>query len=123
MLLHAIALQKLLYKMASESESISKFTFMCGLRGFHVYQEIWRPIVGEILQCCNERNNIHDRYAIATTKRLPGRLANVTVGHLPREISRFTRFLLLRGGVVNVEVIMTQSTEDLLLDRVALKFQ
>ena len=61
--------------------------------------------------------------AIAATKRLPGRLANVTVGHLLREISRFTRFLLLRGGVVNVEVIMTQSTEDLLLDRVALKFQ
>ena len=38
--------------------------------------------------------------AIAT-KRLPGGLADSTFGHLvPREISRVTPFVLLRGGVV-----------------------
>ena len=45
-------------------------TFPCGLRGFHVYQDIWKPVIGETLHCIHERNNDHDRYAIAATKRL-----------------------------------------------------
>ena len=45
-----------------------------------------------------------DRYAIAATKLLPGRLSNVTLGHLPREISRVTRFLISRGADVFVTV-------------------
>ena len=31
--------------------AILKFTFTRGLRGFHVYQKIWIPIVDEILPC------------------------------------------------------------------------
>ena len=81
-----------------------QYSFPCGLRGYHVYKEIWNPIVGEKLACIFERNNPHDRYAIAATKLFPGRLANVTVGHLPWEISRFTRFLLMRGADVYVTV-------------------
>ena len=57
------------------------------------------------MKCCYERNNCYDRYAIAATKRLRARLANSTVGHLPREISGATRFLLLRGGVLCSKVI------------------
>ena len=45
-------------------------------------------------------------YGIAAAKRLPDRWAHV--GHLTREISRVTRFLLLRSGVINVEVIDTK---------------
>lgn len=86
------------------SDSI-RTSFRCGLRGFHVYQDIWKPVIGETLHCIHERNNIHDRYAIAATKRLPGRLADSIVGHLPREISRCTRFLISRGGNVKVTVI------------------
>ncbi|CAH3158763.1 unnamed protein product [Porites evermanni] len=63
--------------MASRDHSGSiTYSFKCGLRGFHVYKE---------------RNNSYDRYAIAVTKCLRGRLGNSTVGHLPREISRATR--------------------------------
>ena len=87
------------------SDSI-RIPFRCGLRGFHVYQDIWKPAgAGETLHCIHERNNIHDRYAIAATKRLPGRLADSIVGHLPREISRCTRFLISRSGNVKVTVI------------------
>ena len=64
------------------SDSI-RTSFRCGLRGFHVYQDIWKPVIGETLHCIHKRNNIHDRYAIAATKRLPGRLADSIVGHLP----------------------------------------
>ena len=52
-----------------------------------------------------KRNNCYDRYAIAATKRNGGRLADSTVGHLPREISSATRFFLLRGGVFCAKVI------------------
>ena len=52
----------------------------------------------------HERNNIYDRYAIAANKRLRGRLADSIIGHLPREISRATRFFLLRGGMVHLKV-------------------
>ena len=57
-----------------------------------------------------EKNSL-DRYAIAATKRLPGRIADSIVGHLPREISRFTRFLISRGGTVKV-IVVVLSTED-----------
>ena len=55
-----------------------KYSFHCGLRCFHVYKEVWSPIVGEVLRCC---------HAIAAIKRLPGRLTDCTIGHLPRDIS------------------------------------
>ena len=56
------------------------------------------------MHCIHERNIDHDRYAIAATKRLPGRLSDSVVEHLPREISRYTRFLISRGGKVKVTV-------------------
>ena len=92
--------------MASRDHSGSiTYSFKCGLRGFHVYKEVWSPIVGEQLKCCYERNNCYDRYAIAATKRLRCRLADSAVGHLPREISRAKSFFLLRGGVVCAKFI------------------
>ena len=57
------------------------------------------------MKCCYERNNYNDRYAIAATKRLRGRLADSAVGHLPGEISRATRFFLLRGVIFCGKVI------------------
>ena len=88
----------------SARESI-KHSFQCGLRGFHVHKEVWNPIVSEVLRCCHERKNPFDRYALAAMKRLPRRLADCTIGHLPREISRVIRFFLLRGVVVSVEIV------------------
>jgi len=60
------------------------------------------------LNLSHARKNPHDRYAIAAYKRLPGRLADSIIGHLPREIFRPTRFFfLLRGRVAVAEVINT----------------
>ena len=80
-------------------------SFPCGLRRFHVYQDIWKPADGKALNCIHERKNSHHRYAIAATKRLPGRITDSVVGHLLRDISRFTRFLISRGGTVKVIVV------------------
>ena len=39
-----------------------------------------------------------DFFDKSITEYLPGHLANVTVGHLPQEISRLMRFLSMRGA-------------------------
>ena len=74
---------------------------------FYVYKEVWKTILGERLNLSHERKNLHDHYAIAAYKRLPGRLADSIISHLPREIYKPTRFFLLRGGVAVAEVINT----------------
>ena len=107
----------------NEIESTVTYSFLCGIHGFHVYKEVWKPILKERLNLSHERKNIHDRYAIATYKRLPGRLADSIIGHLPREISRPTRFFLLRGGVAFAEVINTTHRRSPSLCKEDLKFQ
>ena len=72
----------------NEMEANVTYSFLCGIRAFHVHKEVWKPILGERLNLSHERKNLHDRYAIAAYKRLPGRLADSILGHLPREISR-----------------------------------
>ena len=84
-------------------------SFQCGLRGYHEYRAIWRPVLHELLSTIHERGNRYDRYAIAARKALPGTIAvESTVGHLPREISRFTCFIIQHGALVIVKVLDTQ---------------
>ena len=61
--------------------------------------------MNEILSTTREVHNHHDRYAIAVMKRLPGSLADSVVGHLPREISRYTYFIIIHGASVSCKVI------------------
>ena len=105
----------------SARESI-KYFFQCGLRGFNVYKEVWTPIVGEVLKCCHERKNPFDRYAIAAMKRLPGRLADCTIGHLPREIPRIIPFFS-REEVLSASKLWIKATEDRHLYKGGWKFQ
>ena len=68
-----------------------------GLRGYHEYHAIWTPTIGEELVAKHES---HDKYAIAAFKLLPGTIRPSVVGHLPREISRFTYYIIIHGGSV-----------------------
>lgn len=81
------------------------FNFLCGLRGYHEYRSVWNPVVGESLRARHENDNAHDRYAIAAMKQLPGTIRPSVVGHLPREISRYTYYIILHGGRVTCQVI------------------
>lgn len=82
-----------------------RFSFLCGLRGYHEYRAIWTPTIGEELVAKHESHNVQDRYAIAALKLLPGTIHPSVVGHLPREISRFTYYILIYGGRVSCQVI------------------
>lgn len=80
--------------------SIEKvFTFTAAVRGFHYYQKIWVPEVAEKLKCFHEVNNAFDIFAIKTVSE-----NGITVGHLPREVSRVTKFLLDRGARISLEL-------------------
>ena len=35
------------------------------VREFHVYQDVWVPVIGETLPCLRETNNSEERYAVA----------------------------------------------------------
>ena len=38
------------------------------VRGHHIYQKSWTPVIGEVLTVEREENNQHDDYAVAVTK-------------------------------------------------------
>ena len=72
--------------------------FSAVVRGFHVYRDVWKPLENEELECLFERHNLFD------TSRLEG---GQILGHLPREISRPTKFLLDRGTKVRAQLTGT----------------
>ena len=90
--------------MATASLMVS---FPCGLRGYHVYKDIWTHVLGEELCTIHESDDHHVRFAIVARKRLPGsQLIESTVGHLPKEISRITQYnMMMYGAIVSVKVM------------------
>ena len=82
-----------------------RFSFLCGIRGYHEYRVRWVPALNEVLSTKREIHNRHDCYAIAVMKRLPGSLSDSVVGHLPREISRYTYYIIVHGASVSCKVI------------------
>ena len=47
---------------------MDSFTVESVIRGYHIYEEVWSSVIGEVLVCrCNTRN-CHDPFAVATCK-------------------------------------------------------
>lgn len=70
------------------------------IRGYHAYQDIWDPVVGEILEAQQEpykSNPGGDDYAVRVFRQADP-LA-LTVGHIPRQNSCTTWHFLRRGKV------------------------
>ena len=74
------------------------FSIKTVVRGYHVYKEIWNATMDGIeLPCKREIGNAHDPFAIAIKKVTP--TGDETVGHTPRVISSFVRFLFIEVGL------------------------
>jgi len=58
-----------------------KFQVWSVVRGYHIYQNIWIAIIGEILSGEKEPQNTVDPYAAATLS------TGAVVGHVPQEFS------------------------------------
>ena len=76
------------------------FEFRCAVRGFHVYLKFWIPEKGQLLNCFHESGNVFDPFTIKVCQRN----SEKPVGHLPREISRVTKFIIERGATTDVEL-------------------
>jgi len=96
----------------SSDESL---TFFTGLRGFHFYRSCWKPYVGQKIDFRNEKNNKHDKYAVAGYTKLPGKIIMCVVGHIPREISRYIWFAKEGGANVTGYVLSTKAKRSPLL--------
>ena len=83
--------------MATEMET--QHTFTAAVRGFHFYRRYWQPQEIEKLLCLHESGNLFERFAIKTVKE-----DGETVGHLPREVSRVTKYFLDRGITMHCEL-------------------
>ena len=68
--------------------------FTVAVRGYHYYRRFWKPEPSQKLNCFFEEDNLFDPFAINVCEI--GKTA--AVGHLPREISRATKFFIDRGG-------------------------
>ena len=62
------------------------------IRGFHMYQDTWTPVIGEELHCAREGKNIHDHYAVVVKKE------RHVVGQVPRKVSAACTLFLQKGG-------------------------
>ena len=74
------------------------FTLISCVRGYHVYKDIWDPVVGETLNCEREDRNPQDPYAVSVKK------VGTTVGHVPRVVSCICTLFLRRGGIIKATV-------------------
>jgi hypothetical protein len=69
------------------------FSTSCAARGFHEYRKIWAPRINQQLIVKHQSGNLFDPYAIGLFTKIRGKIEPLSlVGHLPREISRFSKF-------------------------------
>ena len=68
-------------------------TFTAAVRGYHYYRRFWRPKENKKLICLHEPGNTFDRFAINTMNE-----NEEIFGHLPKEISRITKYFLDRDA-------------------------
>lgn len=75
---------------------VNLFDYSSAVRGYHYYRRYWQPQPEQRLVCSHEKNNPYDFFAIKVTVPESG----TTVGHLPMENSRVTKYILDRGARV-----------------------
>ena len=76
------------------------FEFTCGVKGFHHYRHHWHPEPDQILNRYHECNNPIDRFAIKFCEA--GK--EETIGHIPMEISRVTKYFMDRSATVKAQL-------------------
>ena len=76
--------------------------FYTGLRGYHVFSNTasWRPYVGQKVIFKREHNNPRDKFAVFGKVTMKGKIGLIVVGHVPRELSRYTWYAIQEGGQV-----------------------
>jgi len=95
--------------MASEVvEEGSCYEWSSYIRGYHDYQAVWTPTIGEMLLLKVEPTNPYDDFAVSIVKD------GAVVGHVPKYVSRVICFFLKRVESVGFcEGPVVESIEEL----------
>ena len=67
MVLTSASSKKTMASGSGDSRSSRSESF---IRGYHVYQRIWNPELGEVAVTVLEDDNTHDRYAVTKVRNL-----------------------------------------------------
>ena len=73
------------------------FTFASAVRAYHVFQDLFKPSIGEKLVGKQEFNNTIDKHVVKVVK------GDQPVGHLPRKFSQIVWYFLARSGEISVD--------------------
>ena len=73
------------------------FAFASAVRGYHVFQNLFKASIGEKLVDKQEFNNTIDKHAVKVAK------GDQPVGHLPSKFSRIVWYFLERSGEISVD--------------------
>ena len=71
------------------------------VHGYHVYQVLWEPCVGETFIALHESGNEHERHVMAIYRDSD---AGVVVGHLPQEITKTCHYFTRHDGKISRRV-------------------
>ena len=72
-----------------------RFEFSSVIRGHHVYEDIFTPAIGNILQSRREPDNSYDIFAVAIIED------DTNVGHVLRNISVVSDLFLRKEGTIS----------------------
>ena len=73
---------------------VNLFDYSSAVRGYHYYSRYWQPQPEQRLVCSHEKNNSYDFLVIKVIVPESG----TTVGQLPMENSRVTKYIYLIEG-------------------------
>ena len=81
------------------------YDFCSGLREYHVYRQMWKPLIGQGITFARKEKNPYGRFAMFGSAKIPGKIGRVVVGHISRELSRYIRYALVSGAIISGKVI------------------
>ena len=102
----------------------TKFCFESYVRGFHVYQTVWSPIIDEEnLECRHEEKNEEGEFAIGVNRN--DFQKETLVGHMPRNLSKFVyKFVKLPNSELScIPVIYTFNGHEKTIEWIKSKIQ
>ena len=83
--------------MAATNKTLVFSAVVCG---FHICRDVWSQHVNEVLVCLLQANNLFNMFAARACRKD----CEKTVGHLPREISCPTKYLIDREAKITVKL-------------------
>ena len=60
------------------------FEIKCASRLFHVYRDIWKQKLSQVLKVFHEQGNVYDPFAMALKVKSPAMLTKAVIGHISR---------------------------------------